>query len=390
MSGTDVDTLEKAPVLAGPTPSALAEPASTSLVPTGMDGGGTIVGVMDRANPFAAVAMLLATLATSLETARPSGGARRWVRIVRVREYLQPDNSAFIAKGVSQAVGALIEGVSYMQRFCLLAYDLLRQGDAVKALFEASADFIDQTADPAFINAITAAVDGPSVPTGDNPLAVIKTVTGEARKYVDKVPEPEDLEAIGRQLFRLLVVVQEAPEAGAPGGQIDLQLTGKLRLLQWGLGKSWTVRDVVSGKDCTLSRLGARRLAAPAKGTVLVALSRGEWSESPGPADVAFEFDFAANQYADLDEARDLLRTLGYSPGAAGAGFSADLVQAIEQFQVLNAIPQTGALDNVTLNRMMHLRFDPAKPLEGGLLRAIPFNDAKLKTASFKPRAKAA
>jgi Putative peptidoglycan binding domain len=346
-----------------------------------------------RVNPFRAVALLMQAVSDSLEAANRPGAARRWVRIVRVRDYLQGDDKGIIAQGVDKGVTAFIEGISYVQRFTMLAYDLLRQGDAVKALFEVSADFIDKVADPEFINSITSVVDGPQVSTSDNPLAVIKTVTGEARKYVDKVPEPEDLDLIGLQLYRMLVVVQLPPEAEdadhsklkASNTHIDLQLTGKLRLLHWGLGHSFTVREVVKGKDIGVTSLGARRIWKTADVAAQPQHSRGEWRDPSitNSDDIAFDFDFTtdANKSKDLDEVREILKALGYSAGT-GPGFDDALSLALQEFQVINLLKQTGELDNATINQLMHLKYD-SDPTKGGLRRARPYSQSQRDKLNF-------
>jgi Putative peptidoglycan binding domain len=366
-----------------PGPVVPATSPGTALVPAGPT----------RVNPFRAVALLMKSVSDSLEAANRTGAPRRWVRIVRVREYLQGDDKGIIAQGVNTGVGAFIDGISYILRFTMLAYDLLRQGDAVKALFEVSTDFIDKVADPEFINSITSVVDGPQVSTTDNPLAVIKTVTGEARKYVDKVPEPEDLDLIGLQLYRMLVVEQLPPEAEdadhaklkASNNHIDLQLTGKLRLLNWGLARSFTVREVVKGKDIGVTCLGARRVWRTTDVTAQPQHSRGEWRDPSitGSGDTVFDFYFTAeaNGSKDLDETRDILKALGYSAGT-GPGFDATLSVALQQFQVINGLTQTGELDNATINQLMHLKYDP-DPAKGGLRRAKVYNRSELETAKF-------
>ncbi len=385
-----------------PTASSAPPPASAGglasqpvTLPAITTGTSLVTVAPDHANPFRSVAMLMQAVTDSLEASSRTGGARRWVRIVRVRDYLQGDNKGIIAQGVDKGVTALIDGISYVQRFTLLAWDLLRQGDAVKAMFEASADFIDKVADPEFINSITAVVDGPQVSTSDNPLAILRTGTAEARKYVDKVPEPEDLDLIGQQLYRMLVVVQLPPEANDAGHakliganqHVDMQLTGKLRLLQWGLGHPFNVREVVKGKDVGVTCLGARRVWRTPDLARQPQHARGEWRDAsiPDSDEITYEFGFdtEALKSKDLDEARAILTTLGYAPGT-DPGFTDELAHALEQFQVLNKLKQTGELDNPTINQLMHLAFNPDQPLQGGLRRAKPFSSAELQAANFR------
>jgi hypothetical protein len=368
---------------------------TASQVPALTTGTALVPAAPARVNPFRSVALLMQAVSDSLEAANRTGAARRWVRIVRVRDYLQGDNKGIIAQGVDKGVTAFIEGISYVQRFTMLAYDLLRQGDAVKALFEVSADFIDKVADPEFINSITSVVDGPQVSTADNPLAIVRTATEEARKYVDKVPEPEDLDLIGQQLYRMLVVVQLPPDAddadhaklAAANKHIDLQLTGKLRLLHWGLGHPYNVREVVKGKDVGVTCLGARRIWKTTDLARQPQHSRGEWQDPniTGSDEITFEFDFTTDalKSKDLDEARTILTDLGYAAGTAGAGFDDTFGQALQQFQVINRLKQTDELDNATINQLMHLAYDP-DPKKGGLRRAKPHSAAELQAANFK------
>nr|WP_294518359.1 peptidoglycan-binding protein [uncultured Rhodopila sp.] len=389
MSDTQLTTQTREPAV-----QTTAQPDSTGQTRAEPGTGTALVkAVPPAANPFKSLAMLLQAITDSLEAANPKhpGAARRWVRIVRIRDYMHGESTPIIAKGVSTGVDAFVKGIAYVQQFTMVAYDLLRQGDAVKALFEVSVDFIDTVADPEFINSITAVVDGPQVSTDGNPLGVIKTVTDGVRKYVDKVPEPEDLDLIGNQLYRMLVVVQlprgkddtdESLQKSA--AHIDLQLTGKLRLLVWGLGQSFNVRGV-GGKDAQVTCLGGRRVWKTDTLDTLPKSSRGEWKDADlkDSSETIFSFDFSTAGSTDLDEARDILTKLGYDPGTEGSAFDAKLATALRQFQLINALEPTSQLDNATINQLMHLKYD-ANPAKGTLRRAKPYDELQLKTAEAR------
>lgn len=323
-----------------------------------------------RVNPFQAVALLLASLANSLEGIKRPGQAPRWVRIVRVRQFSETDP---VAKGVIFATDKLAFAITYVHRFTLQARDLLIQGDAAKALVEISAEFIKTVAGKEFINALEIAVG--QEPSSSSPLAPVGAAMDTIVKIADKVPEPEDLDAIGKEIYRLLCIEQLALplDAAAPALHVDIAKTGKIRLIQWGLKKP--IATFILGSSTVSNdvlRLGSRRL--PATGT-LPSKSTGEWVALDSTKEKVFELDFNAAQGEDFSEVGALLKGLGYiaADAAIPKALDADLAKELRQFQKVNVIPVTGTLDNATVNRLLNLDYDGKN-----IKKAKPFNASTL------------
>ena len=342
-----------------------------------------------HANPFKALALLMKSVTDSLENAAVVNAPPRWVRVVRVRDFLKPKaaDDETIASGVRTAVNGFTTGMSYIFKYTLIARDLLTQGDAVKALFEVSVDFVDTITKPDFIDSITSVVDGPSVST--SPLSAVSGAMADARKIVDKVPGPEDLDIIGAQMYRMLVIEQlaTAPDAkvtAATDSHIDIGKTGKLRLIQWGLGSAFTVHDVVKGTDGAVTAFGTRRVWKDTTAN-LPAKSVGLWHDATHPEEEVFSFAFAdGNALKDVAEAKDLLYKLKYysADPAGSAAFDDDLATRLRQFQYLNGLKVTGELDNPSINQLMHLGYDP-DVTKGSIRRAKPYDADKLKNVDL-------
>jgi hypothetical protein len=288
---------------------------------------------------------------------------------------------AAIAGVISKAAGLLLTAIAYIQKFTLTAEDLLVQGDSAKALFEVSADMLKEIAKPEFFNSITEVVGSPAL--DQTPLAPLGGVIDTVSGIVDKVPEPEDLQVIGAQIYRMLVIEQLATGAGAAPAKdtvthIDIGKTGKMRLIQWGLAKPFAPLEL-AGKDATHAPqwFATRRVWADSIAN-MPARSTGTCGDTH-PEHV-FDFSFVdPNASKDIDEAKSILSDLGYyTPGAtAGTPFDSDLAMRLRQFQHINLLPITGALDNATINQLLHLQYDP-DPSKGGLRRAKPYDAAAL------------
>jgi hypothetical protein len=324
-----------------------------------------------KVNPFKSVAILLRAVADSLEDQKREGQAPRWLRINRVRNFYNPQTGEAdaIAKGVIEAAGALLLGVSYMQRFTLEATDLLMQGDAAKALMEVSADLVKSLASTEFINALEVAVGQP--PSATSPLSSVGSVVDTVMSIAEKVPEPEDLQVIGEQLYRLLAIetISGALDAKATE-HVELGKTGKLRLLQLGFAKSYRVQGLGKNTDpVEVSFLGVRRLGADA--STLASRSTGIWG-APN-AEVVFDLSLAdANAGKDIEEANKILQALGYGtnyPVDDTRTLSPKFAERLKAFQKINGLlPVSGTLDNATVARLMHLDLE-----KKNLKRAKPF-----------------
>jgi IS5 family transposase len=194
--------------------------------------------------------------------------------------------------------------------------------------------------------------------------------------FVDKIPEPEDLELIGKELYGLLCVEQlpldEAGLGKTTEKHVNMTTSGKLRLLELALNKSIKIRGLGKDKsgELDIAYLGGRRVwEAAAKD--LPAKAIGQWGEGK-EIETIYELAYAGE---DIEEANNLLEKLGYAEPAVADKkvFGAELGRRLRRFQTLNELTITGKLDNPTLNRLMHLNFD-TKSLE----RAKPFDAAQL------------
>ena len=309
-------------------------------------------------NPFLTIAMLLESVANSLEGVKNTGQPPRWVRIVRVRQF----SGDTIANGVSAAVGGLATAIAYIHRFTLQARDLLIQGDAAKALFEVSAKFLETATTDEFYNALQAGI-GVTEPNSSNPLKAAGGAIDFVSKIVDKVPSAEDLDVIGKQLYRMLNIEQlPASETAVANLHVDIDKTGKLRLIQWGLAKEVaTFLLLKSITEVNVTRLGTRRI--PATGSA-PGKSLAKWAPAPAPGETAkdtaeetvFEFDFSKNS-DDFVDISKLLKGLNYLTDDVSS-YTADLKTALETFQTTNGLSKTGLLDNSTINRMLNLDYE--------------------------------
>lgn len=327
-----------------------------------------------HANPFAAVGLLLSAVRSSMEGSKRPDQAPRWVRIDRVRQFVDPTtgDADAIASGVMKAMGVVTLGIAYMQRFTLDATDLLVQGDAAKALVEVSADLVKQVASKEFINALEVAVG--QEPSSGSPISGVADIIDKIVDIADKVPEPDDLKVIGAQLYGLLAVEQLTTGTvdDTTIAHVDVSKTGKLRLLHWGFWQSFRVQNLGKGKGpVEVFTLGSRRL--PDVGAPKLPLrARGTFGEGSG-IETVYDLDFGpTNAGKDIAEANAILTALGYDkyPVADPKALAADFATRLRAFQKINDIPVTGKLDNPTLNRLLHLDYD-AKNLK----RAKPFRE---------------
>jgi hypothetical protein len=336
-----------------------------------------------RANPFKAIALLLKSVRESLEGVKRTGQAPRWVRIARIRNF--QGGTDYISKGVIPAIDkGFVFAIVYLADLTLRAKDLLFQADSAKALIEVSGEMLKTVTRDDFAQSLAAVVGQEGV---SNPLGpaggVIDTVLG----FVDKIPEPEDLEAIGKELYGLLAIellaLDDATFTNASKTHISIAASGKVRLLQMaltartaadpGLVKSVTVRSLGKDKAGTqnVSWLGGRRITDKIAPTQAI----GTWGEGT-EAETVYEFSFEGDQAGkDIEEANNLLEKLGYTAPAVADKkvFSADFAKRLRRFQKINGLPISGALDNHTLNRLWHLDFK-----DKTLARALPFDEGAL------------
>ena len=248
-----------------------------------------------HANPFAAVGLLLSAVRSSMEGSKRPDQAPRWVRIDRVRQFVDPKtgDADAIASGVMKAMGVVTLAIAYMQRFTLDATDLLVQGDAAKALVEVSADLVKQATSKEFINALEIAVG--QEPSAGSPISGVADIIDKIVDIADKVPEPDDLKVIGAQIYALLAIEQLTTGAvdDTTAAHVDISKTGKLRLLHWGFWQAFKLQNLGKGKSpVDVFTLGARRL--PDVGATKVPLrARGTFGEG-GSVETVYDSTSAA------------------------------------------------------------------------------------------------
>lgn len=333
----------------------------------------------EQGNPFAIVAALLRALADSLEANKLAGEAPRWVRIARIRAYRGKNN--FISKAVIPAVDkGLAFTVLYLAHLTLQARDLLTEADAAKAFEESSVKTLQVVSSDAFADGLAGAIGQKAVV---NPLREARNVADAVAAFSSRVPGPADLEVVSAQLYRLLCLEQLPLEEAGLGAttemHLNLEATGKIRLLQMALGNPVRIRELGANKqgEQELSVLGARRLW-PAAAAALPSKAVGRWG-SASTGEIIYEFDFANPDLAgqDIAEVNGLLEKLGYvEPAVADVKvFGETLQRRLRRFQMVNGLKEiNGQLDNPTLNGLQHLNYE-----KKSLQRAKPFDAAALK-----------
>jgi murein L,D-transpeptidase YcbB/YkuD len=333
-------------------------------------------------NPFSTIAQLLRLLRESLEGSKEGkhpGQAPRWVRIARIRTYR--GETDFISKAVIPAVDkALAFTVLYLAHLTLQARDLLYQADAAKAMVETSSQMLQVVTTEEFTQALAEAIDQKGVV---NPLREARSAINAVTAFAGQVPDPADLDLISTELYRLLCLEQlplnEAGLGATTETHINIEATGKIRLLQMALDKPVRIRGLGANKqgEQELSLLGGRRLW-PAAAADLPSKATSRWG-TPPDSEIIYEFDFSKPESAgqDIAEANGLLEKLGYvEPAVTDAKVFDDALQRrLRRFQKVNGLKEiNGQLDNATLNGLQHLNYE-SKSLQ----RAKPFDAAALK-----------
>ncbi len=357
-------------------------------------------------NPFQLLAYILFKVRHSLED-QEGDRAPRWIRISRAR--VAQGESDYIGRGVKVAINGFAEALSYMAELTLDLKEVLLQTDAAKALAEVSLDLIRAATDDNFVNGVRALV---GEPPGDNPLSVVGTTLDDINRYLGYIPEPEDLEGLGHELYRLLSVEQLAlprdndleVDENAIGpdtsSHLDIASSGKIRWLEWAFAEGLTThglgtRESPESESYELFRFGSRRLWQTGNDNLpesSIGVHRnGDDSET------VFEFFYdeheqtADNRTLDLVEAHDLLEKLGYTTPAVTDKrvFGAALTARLQRFQAVNELPITGALDNETINRLMNFDFRAknlarAKPFDANSIPDDIDDDIGIRSDDFK------
>ena len=373
-----------------------APPATPAAPPAGAPGTALATTQPAHPNVFAPIVELMRSIPDSLEAPNAPGGAPRYVRIARLRPFLKPAKPADekVAGVMADGVGYFIQGMGYILKYGLKLQDLLIQGDAGKALFETASALVKTVTQEEFLKTIvelnTTMLDNSSLSLDGlkNTMAPVASGIDTVNKYVGFIPEPRDLDMIGQQLYRMLVIEMVA----APGTDadltkettaIDMQKTGKLRLIHWALNRPFKPIDSGATTDMQITTLGQRRLRKTAA-TNLPKAAMGTWKDADGNVETVFQYAFAnATATTDISELQALLKGFGYPlTGAVDGTFDDATEKGLAQFQSVNGLTVNGQLDLATLNQLLHLHYDP-DPKKGRMRMAKRYDEQALTMANF-------
>lgn len=334
-------------------------------------------------NFFAPVAELMRSIPAALEAQGPTGGAPRYVRIARLRRFLKPvaPKDEKLAAAMSTGVEYFITGMAYVMKYTLKLQDLLVQGDAGKALVETALAFAETVTKKDFLDSIedlnNNLLEGSSLGLKDSMTSVGGHID-DVKKYVSYIPEPHDLEVIGQQLYRMMVIEWTAAptaagKAAEPALVVDMTKTGKLRLLLWALNKPFKPLDTGASPDVTdIKILGRRPLWSPTTAKKLPEFIKGQWKGPEQDSELEDIFDTPStgeDATADIRELQNLLKAYGYPLDVVNGSFDAVTKNAVKEFQRVNLLKETGEVDLPTVNQLFHLRYDPDQA-KGGLRKA--------------------
>lgn len=295
-------------------------------------------------NLFDVLAHLLMTTRLSLEATRQSSALPRYVRIARINADDAVNANASVIEVITTAgVRDLSATISTMIKLALTARSLFGDTDSLKALIEVVLQLFKEASKLSFTEKTSKLFGLPSRLT---PVGVDQTLS-DIEAYIDFIPEPEDLDRIGHELFRMACVVHKKEG-------IDIDQTGKVRLLQWSFGLDWEISWNVKGAPVTfmVKHLGKRNLeSTPRSGEVTV-----EYGDVP-----VYSYTGDVNN-DDETEAKEILIRLNYTG-----------LEDIRLFQFVNGLAVTGTLDVHTVNRLYNLDYS-AKNLTMALAKPDGFD----------------
>ena len=334
-------------------------------------------------NIFSLMAHVLFQVRHALEDIEEPGRPPRWVRVARAA----PEKQEFLGNIVSLATNAIAETTSLLAELTLDIEELLSQTDAAKAIGEVMLRMIQAMSDKNFQDGVASLAGQETLGDVKEAMDTINNAATQAEKYIKYIPEPEDVQGMGHELYRLLGIVQQAMPRN-PDNTIDTanpQLTGtdhlvqnesgKVRLMAWAYGHGIETHSIganEAGKK-ELFKLGSRRLFTTPTAAGLPAQSRMVWTRDEAAVTI-FQITYGPSGNDDLKELVELLQLHGYNSPVMPAQpttLNPDIRENLMKFQAINDLPVTGELDNHTLNRLLHLdfgrknlrrarRFDPA------------------------------
>lgn len=293
----------------------------------------------------------------------PSGRSPRWVRIARGREI---GSDLPTAKVITKAVEVLVDFIAALHGLALALEDLLLTIDPGKALIELLLEMGKAATAPELGAALSTLLDEPDIAAE---FAKANNALREPDTFLDYIPEPGDVAAIGRQIFELLCV-DPFPGEGAAG----VPFTGRVRLLAWAYGLPVAVRVTpLKGPSTSVpvAKAGLRSRELRARDEPKLCL--GTWPVTGTPNKEMFALNVGEGE--DLDEVVTLLDALGYTAPAVSKGqtfVTGPLTVRLQVFQHLNDLPVSGHLDPDTLFRLLNLDL-----AQRNIARARPYDPAR-------------
>ena len=274
-------------------------------------------------NVFNSLAVLLKGLGDSLEGAAAARSPLpRWVRIARTRQFQTETIGGIVKTGTL----ALCTGIKSMQDLTYKAEEILIQGDGLVALGDVAIDVVKEVSKPEFQEALTTGlgIDGNSL----SALNALNQPLSTVQQWMNKVPTEEDLWAVKTQLARLLKVAHTAE------GKVDLENSGKIRLLEW----AYLADTNLAGA------LGVRSLTA----TPLETTSTGTYKLTTGTGAVISVVVLSVN-FATGTQDRDAAMALLASPEL---NYGTD-IRGFQTACGFEEAAQTNVLDVRTINALL-------------------------------------
>ncbi len=311
-------------------------------------------------NPLEPLAWMLFQIRASLEDA-PDGRSPRWVRVAKARRYRDREPYGKVMAG---AVGVFVDFIAGIHQLALQLEALLLHVDPPKAVIELLLEAAQAMTDPQVAGALATLTGQQSVVDS---FASARSTLAVPERWLGFVPEPVDVQRLGRELFELLHI---GLRAGRP--TVDISSTGRVRLLAWAFGHPIRVWHAPKGGDFSalqIRYLGMRRLALRDAGSAEVLAT---WPVGDPSGLELLREDLSKGP--DLGELQQTLDQLGYREPALtpGPGLPEGAAERLLRFQLINDLDPSGALDRDTLHRLLNLDAS-----ERNICRARPFSDAR-------------
>ncbi|WP_020394492.1 hypothetical protein [Thiolinea disciformis] len=329
----------------------------------------------NKPNVFITFSKVVNSLKKSLDDVKNIQGSEteqmtKWQRIARLNEYLSYENNELKSDAFSEklanGIGYTIDALAFIQCYVFVMEEFLKKGDSLKAMWEVSSELltemlkkstfedIQNMAEAILSNDKNLAQKGSHNEEDEYMIPGIKPVIDGLNKYVEIIPEPEDIEVIKKALYELLVIKY------TEDGLIDIDKTGKIRLLQWLLYQECNIRaNYKADIKHNLRWLG---LHLPSDLIVKNQVKGGARKPNNSSTSIFFSKDsriehlsknFKLPESIQEDAKKELekmLDQLGY--------IKDDMAENIKNFQEVNEIKEEKGLGFKTINRLMYLDTD--------------------------------